>query len=61
MNNQSNQGGRGSNLSEEDRRKGGEQAHDAKNATKEGRGSNLSEEDRRKGGEQSHRGTPTKK
>lgn len=49
----SNQGGRGSNLTTEDRKRGGEHSHSGK-GSKDGRGSNLSTEDRKKGGEHSH-------
>lgn len=47
----SNHGGRGSNLSPEDRKKGGEHSHSGKGS---GRGSNLTTEDRKKGGQHSH-------
>jgi len=54
----SNQGGRGSNLTTEDRRRGGEHSHSGKGSSsgssKGGRGSNLTQEDRKKGGEHSH-------
>ncbi|MBA2648215.1 MAG: hypothetical protein H0U75_01230 [Legionella sp.] len=61
--NNSNNDGRGSNLTQEDRKKGGENSHGSQNAgssgsnssNKQGKGSNLSQEDRKKGGENSHK------
>ncbi|MGQ3887909.1 hypothetical protein ACQUW5_02610 [Legionella sp. CNM-1927-20] len=48
------QGGRGSNLSKEAQKKGGERSHSGKSST--GRGSNLSKEAKSKGGKHSHQG-----
>jgi hypothetical protein len=50
--------GRGSNLSHEDRVRGGENSHSGSGSSnlESGRGSNLSHEDRVRGGENSHSG-----
>ncbi|KTD30170.1 MULTISPECIES: hypothetical protein [Legionella] len=57
MNNYNMTGGRDSNLSDEDRKKGGEHSHSSKGNkahTGAGRGANLTDEDRRKVGKNSH-------
>lgn len=58
---QSNQGGRGSNLTDEDRKKGGKHSHGGQGSgKKEAQGSNLSNADRKKGGQNSHVGQGSK-
>lgn len=47
-------GGRGTNLTDADRKKGGEHSHSSQGPSKGGR-SNLTDADRKKGGEHSHK------
>ena len=48
-------GGRGTNLTDADRKKGGEHSHGSQGSQKSGHGSSVSDADRKKSGSSSHK------